>query len=73
MSKLRTLKMATFARTTLLDVMNAVNDFTAGKALTNVQSGTVAYAAGFVAEKTLIDQQYMIDGSNHVVALFYIE
>lgn len=73
MSKLRTLKMATFVRTTLLDVMTAVNNFTAGKALTAGDSGTIAYAAGFVAERTLIDQQYALDGSNHVVVLFYIE
>lgn len=71
--KVRNLKMASFVRTTLLDVQNAVNDFVAGKALTNVQSGTIAYAAGFASERTFLEVQYVFDGTNHAVAIFYTE
>ena len=72
MSKMRSLKVASFVGT-LPAVQAAVNNFTAGKALTSGDSGTVAYAAGFVAEKTLIDQVYAFDGTAHAIVLFYLE
>lgn len=71
--KLRNLKMASFVGSSLTTVQAAVNDFTAGKALTSGASGTVAYAAGFAGERTFQDVQYVFDGTNHAVAIFYTE
>lgn len=75
--QLRRVKMASFRLPTLAALQGAVNNFTAGLALTAAQSGTVAYAAGERAERTLIDQHYAftIDGANevHTVVLFFIE
>lgn len=75
--QLRRMKMASFRLPTLAALQTAVNDFTAGKPLTALQSGTVAYAAGERAERTLVNQQYtfIIDGATeaHCVVLFYIE
>jgi hypothetical protein len=69
--------MASFRSGSLATLQGAVNDFTAGKALTSGQSGTVAYAAGERGERTLIDAQSTssIDGGGevHTVVLFYIE
>jgi hypothetical protein len=74
---LRRLKMASFRRSTLAALQTAVNDFTAGKPLTDVQSGTVAYSAGERAERTLVDQQYTFSDiaglEVHTLVLFYIE
>lgn len=68
---IRRLKVAAFKNATLATLMTAVNDFTAGKAVAIGDSGTVAYGANAVGESTLIDQQYMSDGTNHMIVLFY--
>lgn len=74
--KLRGVKIATFKNTTanIATLQTAVNDFTAGKAVTAGNSGTVAYSAGDVAERELVgDPQYFHDGTNAWVVLFYKE
>lgn len=72
--KVRGVKLALFKHATLTTLMSAVNDFTAGKAVTSGNSGTVAYAAGDVGERDLIgDPQYWHDGTAGHVALWYKE
>lgn len=74
--KLRGVKVATFKQATasIATLQTAVNDFTAGKAVTSGNSGTVAYAASEVGERVVIGApQFFHDGSNAWVALFYKE
>lgn len=69
--EVRRLKMAAFINASLATLQGAVNDFTAGKAVASGTSGTVSYAAGAVGDSELIDQQYIFDGANHAVVVFY--
>ncbi len=72
-TKLRRLKVATFAGTNIANLQGFVNAFLAGTAVTAVQSGTVAYPANFVGEKVLVDQEVRFDGTNYVFAIWYAE
>lgn len=74
--KLRGVKVATFKQATaaIATLQTAVADFTAGKAVTSGNSGTVAYSAGDVAERVMIGEPvFFHDGTNAWVALFYKE
>lgn len=71
--KLRGLKLATFKHATIATLQTAVNDFTAGKAVTSGNSGTVAYAAAEVGERDVIDQFFALDGGTGYVAIWYKE
>lgn len=69
--KLRVLKVAAFKNSSLTALMGAVNDYTAGLAVAAADSGTIDYPDGDVAQKTAVDQQYIFDGTNHSIVLFY--
>ncbi len=66
MSRLRQLKAVGLTAATVKALADLINDYTAGKA-------AGGYAAGHVAEKTVVDQQYSFDGANHCAVLFYVE
>lgn len=65
MPRVRQLKCVGFSDGTVTGVCTKVNDYTAGKAVS-------PYPAGDVAERTLADQQYYFDGTNHCIVLFYL-
>jgi len=74
--KVRGVKIATFKQATasIATLQTAVNDFTAGKAVTSGNSGTIAYSANEGPERVLIgDPVFFHDGSNAWVVLFYKE
>lgn len=71
--ELRRFKCALFVNASLADLMVAVNDFTAGKAVAAIDSGTVAYAAGFVKTQQWIGQQLVADSGSFALALYYTE
>lgn len=71
--RVRRLNVATFLNTNLATLQTNVNNFLKGQALTAVQSGTVAYASGFVGEKVLVGQDYRFDGTTHVIVLWYAQ
>lgn len=71
--KLRQLKLATFKHANLATLQGAVNDFTAGKAVSSGTSGTVSYAASDVGERDVVDQWSFWDGTNYVMVLFYAQ
>lgn len=70
--KVRGLKLALFKHATITTLQSAVNAFAAGVAVSSGDSGTVAYAAGFAAEKDLIDQQFWVDGGTCYAAIWYV-
>lgn len=71
--RLQTLKVALLTHANAATLMQAANDLTAGRAVTAPNSGTVAFAADWVGNKTLVDQQFMSDGTTYSIALFYAD
>jgi hypothetical protein len=71
--RLRSLKLATFKHAVLATLTTAVNDYTAGKAVAVGVSGTFNYAAGEVAERVLVGQEFWIDGGVFFAALWFTE
>lgn len=74
--KVKGIKIAAFTKATasITTLMTAWNDFTAGKAVTAPNSGTVAYAAAEVGERELVgDPTFFHDGTNAWIVAFYKE
>ena len=74
--KVRGVKVATFKQATaaIATLQTAWNDFTAGKAVTSGNSGTVAYSAGDGPERDLVgDPVFFHDGTNAWIVCFYKE
>jgi hypothetical protein len=67
--KLSNVKVAVFSEASAEDLQAAINDFTAGKAVT----GPPAFAANFVTEQIFIGLHYQFDGTNYSALLVYTE
>jgi hypothetical protein len=71
---LRKLKTIGFSCATLADLLAVVNKYTSGQPVTLLETGTVAYGAGDVGQRVLIDQTYYVLGGatpQFTLLLFY--
>ncbi len=73
MQNLHTVRVVAFKNATLATLLTNMNKFLEGKAVTAVETGTVAYAAGFSRGLKLHDQQYRVIAGDYSVMLFYSE
>lgn len=71
--KLRGLKVTLFKHATLATLQAAVNDYTAGKAVTVANGAAVAISAGEVGERDVIAQEFWIDAGTYYAAIWYKE
>lgn len=67
--KLRNLKVATFENAAIEALMDDINNWTSGVAVT----GPPAFAAGFVAEQTFSSIQFFFDGTTYTALVAYTE
>ncbi len=72
--KVASVRYYAFERSTLLDLHNVLNKFTTGQAVTNVETGTVAYAAGEAYKKEYLTTLYETTaGGDYTAIIVYVE